>query len=181
MNIPNQVEGVSIDTSFVWDMQELAKTEVTSPEFKELLVRLYQNLNSMALVVNAKETGNYPVVEVLSGQRYFSNPIFNSTTQAAPTLREVHRKVINYTTALPNTAMATIPHFITCTAATTFTRIYGVANNRAGTTYLPLPYSSTVLANNIELSVDGTNVYITTGSNRTAYTITYIVLEWIIN
>jgi hypothetical protein len=42
-----------------------------------------------------------------------------------------------------------------------------------------LPYASPTDADNIELSVDVTNVSITTGSDRTGFTTTYIVLEYI--
>jgi hypothetical protein len=35
--------GMFIPTTQVWDVSEIYSTEVTSPAFKELLVRLYQN------------------------------------------------------------------------------------------------------------------------------------------
>jgi hypothetical protein len=171
--------GSFVQTSFVWDIQQLQELDVTSPEFKELLVRLYQNLGLMALVLNTKDTGMYPTAETVNSQLYFPNPANTSATAAKPALRQVLRKVINYTTALPNTGTATIAHGITCTDATTFTRIYGVANDKTGHNYLPLPYASPTAANNIELKVDGTNVTIITGSNRTAFTVTYIILEYL--
>jgi len=80
---------------------------------------------------------------------------------------------------LPNTGTTNVADGITVTAGTIFTRIYGVANNQAGTSYLPLPYASPTAASNIELSVNNTNVTIVTGSNRVAYTVTYVVLEFI--
>jgi len=171
--------GAFVETSFLWDVQQLQSIDVTSPEFKELLVRLYQNLSKMALVLNIKDTGHYQTLETVNGQLYFSNPAYNSSTAITPTLRQVYRKVINYTTALPNAGTATIPHGITCTASTTFTRIYAVANDTTGLNYIPIPYASTVLINNISLTVNATNVVIVTGSNRTNFTKTYIILEYL--
>lgn len=173
--------GASVETNFIWDVQQLQNVDVTSPEFKELLVRLYQNLGKMATVLNVKDTGLYQVTELVNGQLYFSNPAYNSSTAINPALRQVYRKVINYTTPLPNAGTVAIPHGITCTASTTFTRIYGTANDTTGFNYIPLPYASPTLINNIELKVDGTNVTIITGSNRTNFTITYLIVEYMQN
>jgi len=176
-----RTSGAFVPTNFIWDVQQLQQVDVQSPEFKELLVRLYQNISLIATVLNLKDTGQYQVLEILNGQQFFSNPNNNSSTAASPALRQVYRKVINYTTALPNTGTATIPHNIVCTAATTFTRIYATASDTTGLNYIPIPYASPTLANNIELRVDGTNVYIITGSNRSNFNITYIVLEYLQN
>ena len=180
--MPQNPLGQFVPTNYIWDVQQLQELDVKSPEFKELLVRLYQNIGQMALALNDKDTGLYDTIETINGQKYFQNPNFSSATAQVPTLRQVFRKVIFYTTALPNIGSATIPHFIVCTPATTFTRIYGVANDPVGFSYLPLPYSSiSSLANNIELQVDATNVTITTDSNMSAYTVTYVVLEYLQN
>ena len=113
---------------------------------------------------------------VTSGQ-YFSSPALSSATPQNPALRGVFRKVINFG-ALPNTGIKSVAHNIDPTASFSFTRIYGCSTNPS-TSYIPLPYASPTLANNIELNADATNVNVTTGSDRTAYTITYIVLEYI--
>lgn len=179
--IVNDLFGAFVNQNYVFDVQSIYQTDVNSPEFKELLVRLYQNVNNISMVVNVKETGLYPLQETINSQLYFSNPAYNSTTSVVPALRQVYRKTFNYTTALPNTGTATIPHGITCTAQTTFTRIYATANDTTGFNYIPLPYASNTAGASIELSVDGTNIYITTGSNRTNFNITYIVLEYLQN
>jgi len=171
--------GAYVPTNFIWDVQKLQEVDIKSPDFKELLVRMYQNLSLMATVLNIKDTGLYQITEVVNGQMYFSNPSNNSSTVASPALRNVYRKVINYTTALPNTGTATIPHGITCTSTTTFTRIYATSSDTSGNNYIPIPYASPTAGNNIELHVDGTNVYIITGSNRTNFTQTYIILEYL--
>lgn len=169
--------GAFIPTTQVWDVGEVANVNVNSSAFKELLVRLYQNLNNQAMSINIKDTGYYDTSELVNGQAYFSTE--TSATSTAPVLRQVFRKVINFG-ALPNAAAKSVAHGITMTDSFIFTRIYGAASKpTAAYSYLPLPYASPVLVNNIELSVDGTNVIITTGSDRTAYTTTYVVLEYL--
>lgn len=176
--MPNDEIGAFVPTTNIWDPTEIYSTEVTSPEFKELMVRLYQNLNIMAIVLNLKDTGYYDTEEFVTGQKYFPLSGATSLSATTPDFRQTYRKVIEFG-ALPNTGTTNVAHGITVDANTIFTRIYGVANNQAGTLYLPLPYASSTAANNIELSVGNTNVTIITGSDRTAYTVTYIVLEFI--
>ena len=177
--MPNNNVGSFIPTTSVWDVSEIYSTEVTSPAFKELLVRLYQNLNNMAVSVNTRDAGYYANQEFVNGQIYFPNPANNSTTSSAPAQRQVFRKVVNFG-ALPNTAAKTAAHGITITPSVTFTRIYATASNTAGSVFVPIPYASTTaVANNIELSVGAANVTITTGINQTAFTVCYVVLEYI--
>jgi len=171
--------GAFVPNTFIWDVQELKSIDVNSPEFKELLVRLYQNLSLMADVLNIKVTGKYPRAEFVNGKLYFPNPANSSASPALPAERQVRQKLIYYSAPLPNAGTATIPHGITCTTMTTFTRVYATASDTTGLNYIPIPYSSPTLANNIEIRVDSTNVYIITGSNRSNFNITYIVLEYL--
>ena len=176
--MPREDTGAFLGTTQEWDVSEIYSTEVTSPEFKELLVRLYQNLNNMATMINLKDTGYYDTSEFVTGQQFFPGTV-DSTTTAEAKFRSVYRKVIDFG-ALPNAAAKTVAHGITCNTSTQFTRIYGAANKLAAPlSYLPLPYASAVAANVIELSVDNTNVTITTGVNRTAFTSCYIVIEFL--
>jgi len=178
-SFPNQLgPGAFVPTTNIWDPTEIYSTEVTSPEFKELLVRLYQNLNNMSLLLNIKDTGYYVDQEFVNSQAFFADPTLSSTTPKSPELRQVFRKVINFG-ALPNTATKSVAHGINITSAFTFTRIYATASDTTGLTYLPIPYASSVAANIIELNVDSTNVNITTGSNRTNFNVTYVVLEFL--
>lgn len=182
----NQV-GAFVATSYIWDVARLHEIEVNSPEFKELLVRLYQNLANIANVLNIKDSGYYNTLEFVNGQLFFPNPNFDSQTSQTAIYRQVLRKVINFG-ALPNAGTKSVPHGITCIAfsvgppivpGTTFTRIYATATDNTGLTYIPIPYASPTLANNIELNVDNTNVNITTAINYSNYTITLVVLEYL--
>jgi hypothetical protein len=177
--MPNDASdyGMFIPTTQVWDVSEIYSTEVTSPAFKELLVRLYQNMNMISLVTNRKDSALYETSEFVNGQTFFSDPALTSASPTTPAPRQVYRKVLNFG-ALPNTANKTMAHEITITAATTFTRIYG-ASSQPSTTFVPLPYSSSVAANCIEVWVDATNVNVTTGADWSAYTTTYIILEYL--
>lgn len=174
--------GAFVEANFVWEMQQIQALESIDPEFKEILVRLYQNIGKMASVINVKDTGEYPVAEFVNGQLFFPNPNNNSTTAAAAIERQVLRTTINVLVppaTLMNAGTTQVAHNIVCTAATTFTRIYGAASDTTGMNYIPIPYASPTLANNIEIRADGTNVYITTGSNRTNFNVCYVILEYL--
>ena len=169
--------GLFIPTTQAWDVDEVYGTDVNTREFKDLIVRLYQNMNSMALVVNKKESAYYDLNEFITGQQFYPDST-DSTTEGDPIYRDVYRKVIKFG-ALPNAAAKSVAHGITLTTGSRITRLYGAATNpTAGAlSFLPLPYASPVLVNNIELSMNATHVTVTTGSNRTAYTECDIMIE----
>jgi len=172
--------GAFIQTTQVYDLN-IEQVDVNSAEFKELILRLYQNTNNIINVLNVKDTGLYQLSEFVNGQLFFANPALSSTTAQYPEDRQVIRKVLNVGPLLIVGAN-TFAHGITCTTRTTFTRIYGVANKTTVPfSYLPLPYVSTVaIGEQISITVDATNVIINTGTtNRSAYNICYIVLEFL--
>jgi hypothetical protein len=171
----NQLQntGSFLPTTQMLDISMLYAADVNSPEFKELLARVYQYLNVMSLVINTKDTGYYINQEFNTGQLFF-NPLSNNQTQ----LRPVFRKAIDFG-ILANTGLKSVPHNINPTTTYSFTRIYACASDPVGLNYIPIPYASPVLVNNIEINVDAVNVNITTGSNRTAFTICYVVLEFL--
>lgn len=86
---------------------------------------------------------------------------------------------INFGT-LPNTGTKSVAHNIPITVGVTFTRIYATASDTAGSLYIPIPFVETT-GNEIQIDVDATNVNITTTSDRTNFTICYVVLEYIKN
>ena len=170
-------EGMFLPTTEILDVDELYGTDVNSKEFKELIVRLAQSFNRSLLVTNNKESAFYDTKEFLTGQTYFPESV-DSTPDQSIERRYVYRKVIDFG-ALPDTAAKSVAHGLTFTTGTIFTRIYGSATDPSAGALaaLPLPYASPVLANNIELSVSNANVTVTTGSDRTAFTKCYIVVE----
>lgn len=170
--------GLFVPTTNIWDVDTLRDIDVTKPEFKELLIRLYQNINNICLTLNLKESGYYFTQEFVNGQVLFPNPAMIDQNLAG---RQIFRMVVNFGT-LPNATTTSQPHGIDVQDFFTFTRIYGTSTNPVDLTFIPLPYvSSSAVINNIELSADATNVYITTGIDQSAYTTTYIVLEYVKN
>ena len=173
--------GSFVPTTNIWDVGQFMETDVKSREFKELLVRLYQNVNNIALGLNIKDTGMYDTSQFVNGQLYFPNPAIPVPTTTSANYRQVYRTVVNCG-ALGDTGPLPIPapHHITCDLNTTFTRIYGVATDPVGLTYIPLPYVDVGGAFNIQLYADANNVNIVTASNRTNYTICYVILEYLL-
>jgi hypothetical protein len=179
MAIPIQDQnsiGVFVPTTFILDVAQLQSINVTEPAFKELLVRLYENLNRMVLSLNSKTSGVYPTNQTVTGNMYF--PVAASTSLVTMPNRPVTRIVINFG-ALPNAGTKSVAHGLTINSAVSFTNIYGTASDPVNFKYIPLPYASTTLNKNIELNVDATNVNVITGIDYSAYTLTYIVLEFL--
>lgn len=186
-SFPSQLNpGAYLPTTNVWDINQVEAVfendKISQEELKELLIRLYQNLNFMALNVNLKDTGLFPLTEFLTGSQYFPNNLVTNLPSTSTQFRNVFRTVVNFG-ALVNAGSKSVAHNIQIDAASgpaySFTRIFAAASDTTGFNYIPIPYASPVLANNIEISVDNTNVTITTGSNRTNFNLCYVVLEYI--
>jgi hypothetical protein len=165
--------GAFVPTTNIWDPQNIYQSNL-DPELKEILVRMYQNLNLMANVLNVKETGQYNnAYEIVSSKTWFPNPALTSTTPTSPTDRQVIRKT--FLLSLPPGA-TNLPHGLPVTTSWTFTLIYGTANDTVGFNYYPI--ASFGGGNSIEIRVDNVNIVLI---NNTAITfnITYIILEYL--
>lgn len=171
-------KGAYLPSTQVWDVSEIYQQQDIGTGLKELLVRMYQNLNNMATMVNNKETALYPLDEFVCGKKYFSNPTLTSASGQTPKLRQVFRKVVNFGT-LPNAATKTVAHEINIDANTILTGCTGVSTDPVGLVLIPLPYIAP-LNDNIALWIDNTNVNIKTfATDRTNFTITLIVIEYL--
>lgn len=167
-----------VSTTPAIDQNNLAGKSIDSPEFKQFIVQLYQYLNGLAISSNSKDSGIYDTTPTLSGQAFFPDPVLSSSTSTEPSLRNTLRLVVDFG-ALPDARTKSVPHGITLTAANIFTRIYATATDPVDLSYIPIPYASSTTANIVELNVDDTFVNITTNGDDTAYTICYVILEWI--
>lgn len=169
--------GLFLPTTQIIDTQTIQDNPEVDQDLKQILIRVDQAFNDYAQAINLKDTGMYNLQEFVTGQVYFPNPALTSSTAQAPVFRQVFRSVVNFG-ALPNTALKSVPHGLTVTAALSWTSIYGTATNPVGLTGIPIPDTS--IAGNIAyLYVDATNVNIETNFNATAFTICYVVLEYI--
>jgi len=179
---PQSNFGSFVTSTNIWDVQQLQQLDI-DPKLKELLVRLYQNINNISISLNTRDAGYYVQEEFLNGQIYYPNPALDSTTSQSPTMRQVFRLVVDFG-AMPNAGTKSVAHNIDIIAAAgsypgySFTRIYGAAT-KPTTSFIPIPFSSPTLNENIKLEVDTTNVTITTAIDYSLYTICYIVLEFI--
>lgn len=142
---------------------------------RELIIRLTQTINDVIRNLNLKDTGIYDQNEYFNGQTWFPNINLLESPE-----RQVVRLVVN-TGMLPNTGVLSVPHGIAPTNLYTFTRIYGAASDTTDLRYIPLPFTSTILADNIQLDVDAVNVNITTAINYNAFNFSYVVLEFLTN
>lgn len=167
--------GLFVPNNFIWDINLLHDIPLDSPQFKELLIRLYQNINSMCLALNLKDSAYYVEQEFLNGQVFFANPSDTNMQQ-----RQAFRMTIDFG-ALPNTTTKSVAHGIDITDTYSFTRIYGAASDQVNLTYIPLPYASATGTDNIQVDVDATNVTITTAADYSLYTTTYVILEYLKN
>jgi hypothetical protein len=176
--------GSFVATTNIWDVQQIQSVNVNSADFKELLVRLYQNINNIALALNIKDVGYYSTNEFLNGQLFFPNPNAADNSVQSSTYRQVYRTVVNFG-ALPNTGSKSVVHNIDIDTVTpsiySFTRIYGAASKTDQTAFIPLPYASPTLNLNIQVDITPTQVTITTDFDYSGYETSYIVLEYIKN
>lgn len=177
--IPNQRSqtGAYLPTTEQIDVTQILHADVTSPEFKELIVRLYQAFNNLSQQVNLKDTGYYVEEEIVNSQLYFNPSIYlNPSEQNFLKLRNVFRLTVDVGGF--GAGATTAAHGLTPTTDWKFTRIYGVASETTTPVYYPLPYASAGGAANISLDVDGTNVNITNNSGVT-FDDCYVVLEYV--
>lgn len=143
---------------------------VLPDNWEEARTIIEDRIVSDAHATNAREIGQYVDAEIVTGQEWFTDGDATKT-------RQTFRKVVDFG-ALPNNATKSVAHGLDVTGGTLFTKIYGCASD-PGTKYLPLPYVEIAGGSNIQLDVDATNVNIVTNTDYTAYTTTYVVLEYI--
>ena len=159
--IPDQQinQGLFLPTTYVYDVGRLYEVEVNSSEFKELIVRLYQSINNIVVVLNQKDSALYNLEEFVDGAIWF-----NRTLLGQLDLRPEFRRTYDIGTL--NAGVTTIAHGLTIAtnANFEFVRIYGTASGNAGGNFYPLPWASASGATNIELRVNNINIVITNNS-----------------
>jgi hypothetical protein len=176
--------GLFIDTTQIWDEYlQAAQGDIDS---RELFLRLYQNINKIAIALNLKDSGLYSQTEFVNGQQWcpineitnFVGTVGSASNQLNAEPRQVYRKIV-FCGALLNAAAKTIPHGIEVTDTTKFVRIYGAANTintAVNKLYKPIPCTG---VNPIDLLVNQTSIILTTTTNLTAFNEVWVVLEYL--
>lgn len=139
---------------------------------EEIDSKLKTSIEEIAKMVNRKDTGQYEEYEIQTNQTWPSD-----TPQEK---RDIFRKIID-TGTLPNAGTITTAHGITGIDNNWFlTRIDGTAQEPAGAGlrpfYIPIPNAGAIYP--VEIMVDTTNINITTTVNLSAFTKSYVVLEF---
>ena len=155
--------------SFSSDRPSLQNQLPLSVEFSDDPIEFRYDLNdiyqSIASAVNNKVGGLYVPEEKINSQQYFDS---NNVQK----FKNVYRMVVDFG-ALPNTGTKSVAHNIPgWTSAFRLTQLYGAATDPVALQGLSLPNDG------ILLSVDSTNVTVTTTSNRSAFTASTIVVEY---
>lgn len=136
-------------------------------EFSNIFERNYKKVVD---VVNTKEGGNYLLEEQATFQKYFDeNDVQGS--------RDTYRKVINFG-RLPNAGTQRVQHNIDVNTNFRLTRMYGASSDVTNLNFISLPFSSPTLVENVSLEIDNRDVIIITGSDRTSFIETTVVIEY---
>lgn len=168
--------GLFLGTTPLFDLDNLEDPK----QSRELIIRLTQKINEIIIALNLKDTGYYYLTPFVNGQAYFPNPALTAKTSQQPVRRQVFRQVVNFG-ALPNTALKSVPHGLTPTTNWSFTRIYATASDPVNLVYFPIPNHFVGTGNQSDIDVDAVNVNIQTNYDASAFTICYVVLEYLQN
>lgn len=169
--------GAYLPTTYIFDISDIQNIDVNSSEFKELIVRLYLNINNMLQILNIKDTGQYFLTTINTGQVFFNvNNDFNM-------LRSIFRTVVNFG-ALPNNTTKSVSHNIPNLGTTWSLVRFDCESTKPNTIAIDIPgwdpTNFPTSQNPIMITFDPTNVNITTTSNMSAWTITWVTLEFIL-
>lgn len=165
-------------STFIYDTDLVKDLKVNSKEFSNFLVTLTQTIGDIISTINSKEYAIYVLEEVLTNKLLFT-PNADVLAGRPQLIRNGYRIVVDFG-ALPNAATKSVPHNIeNIDQFFRFIIIDGAASDPVALTYIKLPFSSPTLNENIKVTVDATNVNITTAIDYTSYTTVYIILEYV--
>lgn len=143
----------------------LPTSEVFPEDYGQLIIRLTQIYQEMALRINLKDIAQYETdLEILNGQQFSGiDP---------QTKRFAFRTTLS--TGILATGANNVPHGITFPVPNTFhfTRIYGVIEDTTVPLYVPIPND------NVHLEVNATNAVITIPAAYNGYS-GIVVLEYV--
>ena len=135
---------------------------------------LVEQLKRISNAVNVREIGWFLDEELLSGKQLFSTA--NSSTNQQ--FRSVLRKVIDFG-SLPNAGTKSVPHSILFDVNFTLISLWGAATDPVNFIAIQIPFASPTLNENIKLTMDATNINITTAINYSTYTRCLVTAEYV--
>lgn len=142
-------------------------------------LQLRKYLNDIAVALNVKENGFYVEDEIPTAGLFI--PTFSTTTSANTKFRPMFRTVVDFG-ALPNNGTKTVPHGITTTQDYSIIKLQGGATEPGVSTInsaLAIPMDGIPNNERVSLEIDATDVIIKTSMDRSNYTRTFIVIEYI--
>ncbi|HXQ38564.1 MAG TPA: hypothetical protein VN843_31475 [Anaerolineales bacterium] len=138
-----------------------------------------EQIKKMSNAINIREIGWFLDEELLSGKSFIPGANNRQASQTGQNYRSILRKVVDFG-ALPNAGTKSVPHGITVTDNFTLTFMAAAATDPVGLTSIAIPHATPVaLANNIAITLDATNVNITTGVNRSNFTRCFVTIEYL--
>lgn len=166
-----QINGPFLPTTSLFNLSPITQSNL-SDELQQLLIQMYQQVNNHALVINQKTHG------ILSIEAY-ANGVEVYPAVAGGEFRGVAFTAVDFG-ALPNAVIKSVPHGITFNADTRIIRVTCWSNDPTTQQSIPIPYVDvqTAGAFDIELYINNTNVNIIPAGNATAFTDTFVFIEY---
>jgi hypothetical protein len=141
---------------------------------------IVEQLKKLGIATNQREIGLFIDTEILSGQQWIPTAAMSGAGSSnSQQFRTVLRKVINFG-ALPAGGTKSVPHGIVFDINFTLTNLYLAATDPVNFLAFSLQYWANSAPGSIILNMDATNVNVTVTSNYSAYTRSFIVIEYLL-
>lgn len=151
--------------------------DVVPEKWEDARAFLAEQLKKITNAVNSKEIGFFLDQELLSGKAFIPGVNIATDGGSSQQFRTVLRKVIDFG-ALPNSATKSVPHGIFFDANFTLIDMWISATDSINLLAFTLAYWSNSSPGSIILNMDNTNINVTTTSDYSAYTRSFVVCEY---
>lgn len=152
--------------------------DVIPDEWNDAKAVIVEQLKKLANEVDIREIGWFLDQEVLTGKAFIPTEANITQGSGSSSYRTILRIVVN-TGALPNAGTKSVPHNIVFDSNFSLIQIYLSATDPVNLKAFGLMYWANSVPGSIILNMDATNVNITTTSNYSSYTRSYVVIEYI--
>jgi hypothetical protein len=161
---------INLDNS---NLPYLQLSTVLPKDQNELLIKMTTLFNDIAYKVNIREISVYQTVEVLTGQSWFSRNVAINPNSSRPTFR-----LVMVFPTIAGTATTSLPHGLVGLSTYTFTEIRGTLNLPGTPLFAPIPQAA---PDDVAITIDATNVNITTSTGTYNGASAIVVLEYLKN